>query len=173
MSAPNKRAAYEPGTALLRPPPRNPHMRRPVTTVAGASLVLLRAAIGLVSIVLAVIDGALAEIDTVGVPVGAGRAIALGLIGVVLGVQVVLGILIFTGHNLARVYVMLIATIDITIVFIGWVDRGGLLRLETAPYTLALDILVLLALSSRSAAAYARRNQPEPGAARPDRSSIG
>lgn len=32
--------------------------------------------------------------------------------------------------------------------------------MAAAPYTLALDVLVLLALSSRSAAAYARRNQP-------------
>ncbi len=160
MSAPHKRAAYESGAELLRPPPRDPHMRRPITTSAGASIVLLRAAIALVSVVFVAIDGGFASVDMTGVPVGEGRVIALVLIAIVFGVQVVLGILIFTGHNLARVFVMLIATIDITVAFIGWVDRGGLLRAETAPYTLALDVLVLLALSSRSAAAYARRNQP-------------
>lgn len=159
MSEPRKRAAYEPGTALLRPPPRDPHMRRPITTVAGASLVLLRTAIGLVSLAVAAIHHDLAALDTTGLPPDESRWVVLGLIGAVLAAQTVLGILILTGHNLARVFVMLIATIDISVAFVGWVARGGLLRFETAPYTLALDVLVLLALSSRRAAAYARRNE--------------
>lgn len=167
MSRPRKRAAYEPGTALLRPPPRDPHMRRPITTVTGASLVLLRAAIGLVSLIPAAIHGDLRAVDSAGLASDEARWVAFALVVGVLAVQVIFGILIFTGHNVARVLVMLIATIDISTAFVGWVERGGLLRLETAPYTLALDVLVLLALSSRSAAAYARRNQPARSGAEP------
>lgn len=160
MSPSRKRAAYEPGTALLQPTPRDPHMRRPITTITGAALVLLRTVIGLVSIVVAALNGDLRAVDDAGLPSDEARWVALAVVGTVLAVQLIFGILILTGHNVARVVVMLIATVDITTSFVGWVERGGFLRLETAPYTLALDVLVLLALSSRSAAAYARRNQP-------------
>lgn len=159
MSAPRKRAAYEPGAALLTAPRRDPDMKRPITTVAGASLVLLRVAIGLLSIVIAAINGDLGEFDTDGISLETGRWIAAAVIGGLLVVQTALALFIFTGHNVARVVVMLIATIDISDAFAGWLARGGVLRAETTPYTVALDVLVLLALSSRSAAAYARRNE--------------
>ena len=44
--APQKRPAYEPVARLLQPTGYNPAMRRPITTVAGVALVLLRVLVG-------------------------------------------------------------------------------------------------------------------------------
>ncbi|WP_312677808.1 hypothetical protein [Microbacterium sp.] len=52
MSAatPQKRPAYEPAARLLSPTRADPHMRRPVTIVAGTVLVLLRAVAGVIGL---------------------------------------------------------------------------------------------------------------------------
>ena len=51
MSAPTpqKRPAYEPPARLLSPARADPHMRRPVTIVAGTVLVLLRVVAGAIA----------------------------------------------------------------------------------------------------------------------------
>lgn len=87
------------------------------------------------------------------------RAAAAVAGAVVMVIQVALAILIYVGQNLARVLVMIIATIDIGSAFAAWIARGGSLGLAGTLYALALDVLILLALSSQSAAAYARRNE--------------
>ncbi|HAQ58992.1 MAG TPA: hypothetical protein DCR63_00335, partial [Microbacterium sp.] len=71
----------------------------------------------------------------------------------------VLAILIYRGVNLARVVVMLYAVVSISAAFTTWWVGGRDIRIETTLVTLSLDILVLLALSSRQAAAYARRKR--------------
>lgn len=58
---------------------------------------------------------------------------------------------------------MIIATIDIGSAFAAWIARGGSLGLAGTLSALALDVLILLALSSQSAAAYARRNERAEG----------
>ncbi len=70
-----------------------------------------------------------------------------------------LAILIYRGHNWPRVIVMLIAVFSICSAFTAWWALGEEIRLEGTFVSLSLDILLLLALSSRSAAAYARRNE--------------
>ncbi|MBN9181107.1 MAG: hypothetical protein J0J00_11300, partial [Microbacterium sp.] len=74
---------------------------------------------------------------------------------------VVLAVFIYRGRNWARVIVMSIAVISITGSFVAWWWQGEEITLggSASLLSLGLDILVLLALSSRSSAAYARRNQ--------------
>jgi hypothetical protein len=49
--------------------------------------------------------------------------------------------------------------LSISTAFTGWWAQGQDIRVGTTLVTLALDILILLALSSRSAAAYAHRRR--------------
>ncbi|MFV4913962.1 hypothetical protein PFZ49_10515 [Microbacterium lacticum] len=78
-------------------------------------------------------------------------------LGVVTVIELVCGILIFRGSNAARVLVMVVTAISISTAFVSWWARDQEITLQTTLLSLAVDILVLLALSSRSAAAYARR----------------
>ena len=165
---PAKRPAYEPAARLMRPTGFDPAMKRPITTVAGAVLVLLRVLAG----ALVLIDVSLnwdtlaGEVDIAVTDVSFGadaRTAALIAVlvvgGVVLLADGLLALLTFRGSNLARVIVMLISVGSICTAFAGWWAGGQEVTLKTTLLSHAFDILVLLALSSRSAAAYARRNE--------------
>ncbi len=167
---PRKRAAFEPPRD---PTADDPAMRRPISIAAGSVLVLLRAAAGalwaagvafsLPSWVRAFAGAASGNADepldlTVS-DLGVGTGVFLGVLGAICAVQVVFGILILFGNNLARVLVMLISVASIAASFVGWWAYGQEITVATTLLTLSLDILVLLALSSRDAAAYARRNE--------------
>jgi hypothetical protein len=54
---------------------------------------------------------------------------------------------------------MTFSAISITGSFIQWWTGNQVITITGSLLTLGLDILILLALSSRSAAAYARRNE--------------
>lgn len=165
---PSKRPAFEPAARLLRPTGYDPDMRRPASTVAGVVLVLLRVAVG-VFVLIALAAGwdslvASAEVTIEGFePTPDGQRYALWVVlalgAVVLAVDTLLAILIYRGHNWPRVIVMLIAVFSICSAFTAWWALGEEIRLEGTFVSLSLDILLLLALSSRSAAAYARRNE--------------
>ena len=170
MSAPGpaQRPAYEPIDRLLRPTPYDPDLRRPATTVAGACLVLLGAVVSVLSMVdiatnwhtylksiVLEIGGAVPTPDVV----NASLAVILGVIGVTAVVELVCGLLILRGSNAARVLVMIVSAISISAAFVSWWARDQEITLQTTLLSLAVDILVLLALSSRSAAAYARRRE--------------
>ena len=166
--SPQKRPAYEPAARLLSPTGYNPGMPRPASTVAGAVLVLLRVMAGVIALVaLAAGWDALAagvEVDLEGfaaTPETEQLAlwVALAVGGAVLLIDAVLAILILRGRNWPRVVVMLISVISISSAFTAWWVVGEEIPLEGAFVSLSLDILILLALSSRSAAAYARRNE--------------
>jgi hypothetical protein len=168
---PHKRPAYEPAARLLRPVPHDPDMPRPASTVAGAVLVLLRAAAGFL------VGGAIAvawreiladpevELALDGVDVGSGDArqvalwIVLGIAGLTILLDIVFAVFVLRGSNVARVAVMVLSVLSISTAFFAWWVQGQEIRVDEAFASLALDILVLLALSSRSAAAYARRNE--------------
>ena len=165
---PDKRPAYEPAARLLRPPAHDPNMRRPVTTVAGAVLVLLRAASGVLVLAGLAVgwDALLTQPGTViegFASTEEGRQAALLVVlaigGALLLFDVVLAVFVLRGHNWARIVVMVVAVISISTSFFAWWAQGQEIRVDEAYVSLALDILVLLALSSRSAAAYARRNE--------------
>ncbi len=164
---PPKRTAYESPAELLARTRFDPRMARPVTTTTGAVLVVCR-----------VLAGALVLVSLVGgwdlLPIGHGpfidallpsedRALALGVIiaggTAILVTEFVLAFLIFRGLNWARVLVMVIAVGSISADFFAWSVLREDIEIEGRFVSLALDILILLALSSRDAAAYARRNE--------------
>ncbi|KZE39593.1 hypothetical protein [Microbacterium sp. T32] len=166
---PAKRAAFEP---IAAPVARDPAMRRPIATVAGGVLVLLRALSGIVwglavafdlppwlQVVAGAADGSGAEPTLALSDLGIGVGVFFGILGVITLVQAVFGILLLRGSNVARVIVMLVSTSSIATAFVGWWELGQEITVGTTLVTVSLDILVLLALSSRDAAAYARRNE--------------
>lgn len=165
--APRKRPAFEPAARLLKPTGYDPDMPRPTTTVAGVMLVMLRVLAGVVVLAAlaagwdALATSAEVKIEGMDATPEARRlvlwvVVAIGV--VVLAFETLLAILIFRGHNWPRVIVMLIAVISICSAFSAWWVLGEEITFESTYVSLSLDILVLLALSSRSAAAYARRN---------------
>lgn len=165
---PHKRPAYEPAARLLVPTGYDPDMKRPVTTVAGAALVLVRVIAGIVVLVGiaagwdSLIDDADSLLDGFDPsPEGAQAALwfVLAAGGTVLAIDLLLAVFVYLGRNPARVIVMVIAAISISTSFFAWWAQGQEIQVEGTYFSLSLDILILLALSSRSAAAYARRNE--------------
>ena len=59
------------------------------------------------------------------------------------------------GRNWARVVVMVFSTLSIASSFVAWWAQGQEITLQSTFLSLSLDILILLAVSSQSAAAYA------------------
>lgn len=170
---PRKRAAFEPAADLARPVEYDPRMPRPASTVAGSVLVLLRAAAGAVWLLAFsfgwegwVRDAAAAfsgdATDAGTLPASTSSAILTAVV-VIVGVGVLLeaalGLLILRGTNWPRVLVLIYSTLSICSSFVGWWVQGQDIRINTTFVTLSLDILILLALSSRSSAAYARRHE--------------
>ncbi len=169
MSAPEKRPAFEPAERLLTPPRYDPAMKRPVTTAAGAMLVMLRVVVGVLQVLevggrFAAGEGPDILVDGLGGSDAAtvGLTAAAVLVGVVLLAEALLAVLIYVGRNIPRVIVMVLAVLSISTAFAGWWAGGQEITLRTSLLSLAVDILTLLALSSRSAAAYARRNHRNP-----------
>lgn len=161
---PQKRAAFEPAERLLRPTGYNPTMKRPTSTVAGAALVLLRVVAGVFLMAEIALNGAEIAPETLsglGSPAAVSAAIAgiLALIGAVLIADVIFAVLILKGRNWPRVIVMVFAVISISSAFAAWWAEDLEITLKTSLLSTGVDVLVLLALSSRSAAAYARRNE--------------
>jgi len=173
---PLKRPAYEPAARLLRPVHHDPHMPRPASTIAGGVLVLLRAVAGLLvggaiaalwrdiladpDVTLALEGLDVADADTRQVALW----IVLSIVAVSVALDVLFAVLVLRGSNLARVAVMILSVMSISTTFFAWWVQGQEIRVDETFVPLALDILVLLALSSRSAAAYARRNETLPDA---------
>ena len=165
---PEKRPAYEPAARLLTPTGFAPDMPRPASTVAGAALVLLRVLAG-IAVLVGIATGwdalvsdpesALDGFD----PSPEGSQVALWFViaagSTVLVVDLLLAIFVFLGRNWARVIIMVIAALSISTSFVAWWARGQEIAIHTTFLSLSLDILVLLALSSRSAAGYARRHE--------------
>lgn len=166
--APRKRPAFEPVSRLLAPTGYDPDMRRPAPLVAGFVLVLLRVlsgalmltglALGWDWLLLDESEDLAGLRDEPGVgPLAIMLVVVVG--AVVLLVDLTFAVLVFRGNNVARVIVMLISVVSITTAFGAWWVQGQEITLNTTFISLSLDILILLALSSRGAAAYARRNE--------------
>lgn len=162
-----KRPAYEPAKRLLRPTGYNPDMKRPPTTVAGAMLVFLRVIVGFLWIAELLLNwnfvATSTAFDIEGLTSaeadGVGLTVLAVTMGVVLLVDAVFATLILRGHNWPRVVVMAFAVVSISTAFTSWWLSDLDITLWTSLPSTAIDTLILLALSSRSAAAYARRNE--------------
>ncbi len=170
-----KRAAFEPASRLAEREPPLERVRRPVATAFGTLLVLLDVIAGtvwLVSLALQWDEVVENELDFVleGRPeAGAadqGLTVVLVVGGVILAIQLVLSVLIWFGSNGARITVMLLSTANITLAAIDSITGEAEVTVQTTFLTVALDILILLALSSREARSFARRTR---GFARPRR----
>lgn len=166
MTAPRKVAAFDPAARLLEPVRHDPGMRRPASTAAGAGLVLLRVIAGVLWLLeVAAHWSRYANAVAVGGITFSPEVLGVSLVlfltvgGLVLLVYLALAVLIFRGRDLPRVIVLLFSVISIGGAFAAWWVDGQRITLHTTLLSLGLDILVLLALSSRSAAAYARRDE--------------
>ena len=170
MTAGEKRAAFEPPGELARPVTPPSDMRRPAATTAGAALVVLRVLAGVVWLISLAVQwrGVISEEfddvtdvqlsgDELDAVADAGLTIVLVVGGVILLVELVLAVLIYLGLNWPRILVMVLSTLSISGSFAAWWVGDQEITLQTTLLTLSLDILVMLALSSRSARAYARR----------------
>lgn len=164
----NKRPAYEPVERLLKPTRFDPDMPRPASTTVGAALVLLRVLAGVLVLfgiaigweaIIADPDSVLEGFDPSPEDARTALWFVLAAGATVLLADLLLAVFVFRGHNWARVIVMIIAVGSISTSFFAWWAQGQEVEVEGAFASLALDILLLLALSSRSAAAYARRNE--------------
>jgi hypothetical protein len=162
-----KRPAFEPAERLLQPTGYDPEMKRPATIVAGTLLIVLGVIAGIVWVISSAVvwpewigeAAALVGGDDVPRRVESSAFLAFAAVtGVLLAIEAALAIFVFAGRNWARVFVMVIATLTICSAFARWWVEGEL-EVNTTIVSLGIDILILLALSSRSAAAYARRNQ--------------
>jgi hypothetical protein len=163
---PQKRPAFEPPSRLLKPTRYDPGMRRPTTITVGAALVLLRVLAG-VAVLIGIAagwDAIVADPDSMldgfdPSPEGSKAALwfVLAAGSTVLLIDLLLALFVFRGHNWARVIVMIIAVGSISTSFFAWWAQGQEIKVDDTFVSLSLDILLLLALSSRSAAAYARR----------------
>ncbi|WP_449224247.1 LssY C-terminal domain-containing protein [Agromyces binzhouensis] len=166
-----KRIAFEPPLRLAEAQPVPARMPRPGATAFGAGVVVLRVLAGIVWLVALALqwDEVLQQdlgVDADSAPqTEQASQLALAVLLVVMGgllvVQLVLAVRIWFGGNLSRIIVMLLSTVNITVAatesFTGSVE----VTVRTTLVTVALDIIVLLALSSRPARAFAR--QPRPG----------
>lgn len=162
-----KRPAFEPPAVLATPVTPPPSMRRPAATALGAGLVVARVIAGIVWLIALALqwDTVVREQTDVvirpGTPEEAAADVVLVVIlvagGIVLAVQLVLAVFVWFGGNRSRITVMLFATFSIAAAWIDSITGSTEITLRTTFITLALDILVLLALSSRNARAYARR----------------
>ncbi|MDQ2662223.1 MAG: hypothetical protein M3Y52_10170 [Actinomycetota bacterium] len=164
-----KRPAFESPAVLAEPVTPPAAMRRPTATTFGALLVVLRVVAGIVWLIALALqwDDVLQEGEVaLDLPPSEAASVdALLLLIVIVGVIVLvielgLAVAVYFGSNAARLTVMIFATLSITISAIDYFGEDAEITLRTTLVTLALDILVLLALSSRAARAYARRPRP-------------
>ena len=140
---------------------------RPSVTVVGSALIAARALSGLLVIGAVLADWetflhAIVLEDLDGEALSSAQAssvlwVLLGLYGLLLLLYMLLGFLVWRGHNWARVVAMAGATFSIVLSYLDYANNGQAITLRTTLASLALDILILLALSSTVARRYARR----------------
>ncbi|MDF0513607.1 LssY C-terminal domain-containing protein [Agromyces sp. H3Y2-19a] len=170
-----KRTAFEPFARLAERDtgrmPRPAAARRPITISLGAALILVRVLLGVVWLIsLAMqwptIVGEAADIHIDDVSDADAAQIVLWFIvgagAIVLLAQLVFAWLVFRGSNWARVTVMVVAVLSTLLSAIDYWVGSAEITIRTTLLTLAVDILVLLALSSRAARTWSRRPRYRP-----------
>jgi hypothetical protein len=139
--------------------------KRPASVLGGSLLMVARAVSGgfLIGAVLlrwddfaatiALNDGPLAPVD----PRAAGTVLGwlIGAYAAILVLYLGLTVLVFAGHNWARVLALSFASGSILISFADYAQNGAQITLRTSLVSVTLDILILLALSSADARHYA------------------
>ncbi|WP_353815225.1 LssY C-terminal domain-containing protein [Agromyces sp. SYSU T00266] len=163
-----KRAAFE---SPLRLAEREPvrRMPRPSATAFGVVVVVLRVLAGIVWVAALALQWDQVLQDELGVDVSSdpeSLAIARGALiavvvffGLSLAIQALFAWRIWAGGNFSRIAVMLFATISISSAAAASFAGSAEVTVRTTFVTVALDILLLLALSSRDARAFARQSR--------------
>lgn len=155
-----KRSAIEPAEALLGREQTIPAgAKRPGSLTLGAALVLGRAAASALWLAgFSIVWPATARelgLDSEDATIAYWLVFAVNCTAVV--VLTVFAWLIWRGSNAARVITMSVLTIAIVGSAAGYFAMGEEITVQTTLLTVALDILILLALSSRDTRAWARR----------------
>ncbi|GAA1839864.1 hypothetical protein [Agromyces salentinus] len=171
VPVPRKRAAFESPAVLAEREAAPPTMRRPIATSLGAVLVMLRVVAGVIWMVAFALSWRPVLSDEFGVEVVPGSeddqtltlvlVVILVVAGLGLLVVALFGLAVYRGSNVARLLVMTFTTFSITAAAVDYFTGGEEITVRTTLLTLSLDILVMLALSSRAARAYARRPRPK------------
>ncbi|NLA65474.1 MAG: hypothetical protein GX862_06020 [Leucobacter sp.] len=155
-----KRSAAEPVDTLLgHEAAAAASAKRPAALTLGAAFVFARALAGLLWIasfsVLWPDLVRLADVETDEAALVYWLIVGVGALGVV--ALAVLGWAILRGSNFARVLVMFGLMLSTIAAAVGYFVNGEEITIRTTLLTLALDILVLLALSSRDARNWSRK----------------
>jgi hypothetical protein len=139
--------------------------KRPAQIVFGAGVAFFRglAFLPLAVLLLLVPVQYLQQLQ--GVTIEGGRPAMIlggGIVAIVSLVDIGLAIAVFFGRNWARIWLMLSCVLTTITAFIGNASGSDVVTLATGLPTVGLNILVLLALSSHRARAYAERGRHVP-----------
>lgn len=157
--------------------------KRPVPTVLGALLMVLRVVAGAGFIALNALDWnrfVQAEIAAESLSPGErttasfALAVVMGVFAVGLLLYLVLALLVFSGSNWARIAAMAYSALIIVATAVDFFNGGPQISLRNNLLGLALDILVVLALSSQRSRVWARRprHRIAPGALTPQQRAV-
>jgi hypothetical protein len=146
-------------------------VKKPLATVVGALLMVARTISGVIVILVAGLtwrdyarslmkDARIEDSFATEGDAGALLAFVLGAYGFALVLYLLLALFVYLGHNWARIVAMAFATVSIIVAYTDYLHNGVQITLRTTLASLALDILILLALSSTPARLYARRPRP-------------
>ena len=164
-NAPDKRYATEPAVSLFEAdaPTARPKQRPSALTI-GALLSVLRAIDG-VSVIVGLITGwpqLQNELELEGVEPATVLKVIVGLQVAWIVLLLIVSWLMWRGSNAARLLVMSLTCVSITASAISYFASGAEITVHTTLLTLALDILMLLALSDRDVRAWTRARKPLP-----------
>jgi hypothetical protein len=145
--------------------------QRPVPTILGFLLMLLRVVAGGITVGLTIFDwrnviqAQLADAGRVALDpptraiVEVVVAVVVALLGVGLVIYLILAVFVFLGSNWARIAAMSLSALFVIATAIDYFDGGQQIALRNNLLGLPLDILVVLALSSQRARLWARRRR--------------
>lgn len=154
---PRKRSAADDAADFLTAPD-GPRTVRPAAITGGATLVLLRAAGGALWITNFFV--AWPQVAVESDLTGSEQSVLLAFIAAFeiawIVLLILLGVLVIRGSNTARMLVMIGSSLSIIASATGYFTAGEEITMRTTLLTLSLDILILLALSSREARAWSR-----------------
>lgn len=159
-----KRTAHEPVEALLgnHETAQQP-TRRPVTTALGAVLVFLRGIGGAAVLIYTILFWHEFEIELQGAGIDASDVYPwlVAISAVTIFVLLLLVVLVWRGNNGARIAVMCWVTLSTVTTAVGHFTLGEQITLQTTLVLVALDVLVLLALSSKDSRAWSRLSRAD------------
>ncbi|MFF1876794.1 LssY C-terminal domain-containing protein [Leifsonia sp. NPDC058230] len=145
--------------------------KRPVPTILGFLLMLLRVVAGGITVVLTLLDwrdviqselaasGRTAVDPATRSTIELVVAIVIGVLIVGLVIYLLLAVLVYLGSNWARIAAMSLSALFIIVTAIDYFNGGPQISLRNNVLGLPLDILVVLALSSQRARLWARRRR--------------